>query len=53
MVESQGSPSTTVPAARPGTTAEELVLVADDGGGTELVAGEVVRMTPAGPGMGR
>lgn len=48
MVEPRGSPSTTVRAASSGTTAEDLVLLADDGSRTELVEGEVVRMTPAG-----
>ena len=37
-----------VPARRPGTTAEELFLLADDGSRTELVKGEIVHMTPAG-----
>ena len=37
-----------VPARGPGTTAEELFLLADDGSRTELVKGEIVHMTPAG-----
>ena len=38
----------TVPAPRSLTTAEELFDLADDGGRSELVEGEFIRMTPTG-----
>ena len=38
----------TVPVPHPGMTAEELLVLPDDGSRTELVKGEVVHMTPAG-----